>query len=105
MLYDANHNVIGIGTNDMGIAKDGSKKETFQRGVELRGLSLSLSVYLSISLFLSLSLHFGGPYTHYYMVITSGGLLRCSTPTKHEFMSFQHEPGFDFGPNSKAVRT
>ncbi|KAL6342403.1 hypothetical protein AAG906_009076 [Vitis piasezkii] len=37
ILYDANHNVIGIGTNDMGIAKDGSKKDNFQRGVELRG--------------------------------------------------------------------
>ncbi|MCL7023197.1 hypothetical protein MKW94_003982 [Papaver nudicaule] len=37
ILYDASGNVIGIGTNDMGIAKDGSKKETFQRGVELKG--------------------------------------------------------------------
>ncbi|XP_044497934.1 electron transfer flavoprotein-ubiquinone oxidoreductase, mitochondrial [Mangifera indica] len=37
ILYDANNNVIGIGTNDMGIAKDGSKKDTFQQGVELRG--------------------------------------------------------------------
>ena len=35
----------------MGIAKDGSKKDNFQRGVELRGcFSLSLSV------------HFGGTY-------------------------------------------
>ncbi|KAJ9677991.1 hypothetical protein PVL29_022775 [Vitis rotundifolia] len=25
ILYDANHNIIGIGTNDMGIAKNGSK--------------------------------------------------------------------------------
>ncbi|KAI3994641.1 hypothetical protein MKX01_027531 [Papaver californicum] len=37
ILYDASGNVIGIGTNDMGIAKDGSKKENFQRGVELKG--------------------------------------------------------------------
>ncbi|KAJ0091893.1 hypothetical protein Patl1_26426 [Pistacia atlantica] len=37
ILYDANNNVIGIATNDMGIAKDGYKKDTFQRGVELRG--------------------------------------------------------------------
>ncbi|KAH9727522.1 Electron transfer flavoprotein-ubiquinone oxidoreductase [Citrus sinensis] len=37
ILYDADNKVIGIGTNDMGIAKDGSKKENFQRGVELRG--------------------------------------------------------------------
>ncbi|KAF4371000.1 hypothetical protein G4B88_031317 [Cannabis sativa] len=32
ILYDANDFVVGIGTNDMGIAKDGSKKENFQRG-------------------------------------------------------------------------
>jgi len=37
ILYDANSKVIGIGTNDMGIAKDGSKKENFQRGVEIKG--------------------------------------------------------------------
>ncbi|XP_041000605.1 electron transfer flavoprotein-ubiquinone oxidoreductase, mitochondrial [Juglans microcarpa x Juglans regia] len=37
ILYDANNKVIGIATNDMGVAKDGSKKETFQRGVELKG--------------------------------------------------------------------
>ncbi|KAL6343354.1 hypothetical protein AAG906_022937 [Vitis piasezkii] len=42
ILYDANHNVIGIGTNDMGIAKDGSKKDNFQRGVELR---VFMSIY------------------------------------------------------------
>ncbi|CAJ1955540.1 unnamed protein product [Sphenostylis stenocarpa] len=37
ILYDANNKVIGIGTNDMGVAKDGSKKENFQRGVEIKG--------------------------------------------------------------------
>lgn len=37
VLYDSNDNVVGIGTNDMGISKDGSKKETFQHGVELKG--------------------------------------------------------------------
>ncbi|KAJ1424476.1 hypothetical protein SESBI_11670 [Sesbania bispinosa] len=37
ILYDANNEVIGIGTNDMGISKDGSKKENFQRGVEVKG--------------------------------------------------------------------
>ncbi|GMN65504.1 hypothetical protein TIFTF001_034561 [Ficus carica] len=37
ILYDANGVVVGIGTNDMGIAKDGSKKENFQRGVALKG--------------------------------------------------------------------
>ena len=28
---------MGIATNDMGIAKDGSRKPTFQRGIELKG--------------------------------------------------------------------
>ncbi|KAM7465277.1 hypothetical protein LguiB_012839 [Lonicera macranthoides] len=37
ILYDSNNNVVGIATNDMGIAKDGSRKDTFQRGVELKG--------------------------------------------------------------------
>ncbi|XP_058748899.1 electron transfer flavoprotein-ubiquinone oxidoreductase, mitochondrial [Vicia villosa] len=37
ILYDANDKVIGIGTNDMGISKDGSKKENFQRGVDIKG--------------------------------------------------------------------
>ncbi|KAG4948050.1 hypothetical protein JHK82_041225 [Glycine max] len=37
VLYDANNKVIGIGTNDMGISKDGSKKENFQHGVEIKG--------------------------------------------------------------------
>ncbi|KAI5015194.1 hypothetical protein ZWY2020_056584 [Hordeum vulgare] len=37
ILYDENQIVIGVATNDVGIAKDGSKRETFQPGVELRG--------------------------------------------------------------------
>ncbi|KAL8139661.1 hypothetical protein V2J09_005682 [Rumex salicifolius] len=37
VLYNENHEVSGIATNDMGVAKDGKKKETFQRGVELKG--------------------------------------------------------------------
>ncbi|KAL9162408.1 hypothetical protein ABFS82_07G088300 [Erythranthe guttata] len=37
ILYDTSDKVIGIATNDMGVAKDGSKKETFQPGVELKG--------------------------------------------------------------------
>jgi hypothetical protein len=44
ILYDANDKVIGIATNDMGVAKDGSKKENYQCGVELKGISLSLSL-------------------------------------------------------------
>ncbi|XP_039037468.1 electron transfer flavoprotein-ubiquinone oxidoreductase, mitochondrial-like [Hibiscus syriacus] len=41
ILYDEDNKVVGIGTNDMGVAKDGSKKENFQRGVALKGISLS----------------------------------------------------------------
>ncbi|KAG8369484.1 hypothetical protein BUALT_Bualt14G0018500 [Buddleja alternifolia] len=37
ILYDTADKVIGIATNDMGMAKDGSKKDTFQPGVELKG--------------------------------------------------------------------
>ena len=38
----------------MGIAKDGSKKDNFQRGVELRGCSLSLSLCILVAHMLSL---------------------------------------------------
>lgn len=37
VLYDKDDQVIGVATNDMGIAKDGSKRANFQRGVELKG--------------------------------------------------------------------
>ncbi|XP_071689524.1 electron transfer flavoprotein-ubiquinone oxidoreductase, mitochondrial [Rutidosis leptorrhynchoides] len=37
ILFDENENVIGIATNDMGIGKDGSKKDNYQPGVELKG--------------------------------------------------------------------
>uniref|UniRef100_A0A6V7QUU2 Electron transfer flavoprotein-ubiquinone oxidoreductase n=1 Tax=Ananas comosus var. bracteatus TaxID=296719 RepID=A0A6V7QUU2_ANACO len=37
ILYDENQMVVGVATNDVGIAKDGSKRENFQCGVELRG--------------------------------------------------------------------
>jgi hypothetical protein len=44
ILYDSDNKVIGIGTNDMGISKDGSKKENFQRGVEVKGFILYISL-------------------------------------------------------------
>ncbi|KAM0946951.1 putative electron-transferring-flavoprotein dehydrogenase [Dioscorea sansibarensis] len=37
ILYDKDQKVVGVVTNDMGVAKDGSKRETFQPGVELKG--------------------------------------------------------------------
>ncbi|KAL3641691.1 hypothetical protein CASFOL_012506 [Castilleja foliolosa] len=37
ILYDTTGKVIGIATNDMGVAKDGSRKDNFQPGVELKG--------------------------------------------------------------------
>nr|GMD90847.1 electron transfer flavoprotein-ubiquinone oxidoreductase, mitochondrial [Ipomoea batatas] len=37
ILYNESDEVIGIATNDMGVAKDGSRKENFQHGVELKG--------------------------------------------------------------------
>ncbi|KAL1535331.1 electron-transferring-flavoprotein dehydrogenase [Salvia divinorum] len=37
ILYDSTDKVVGIATNDMGVAKDGSKKDIFQSGVELKG--------------------------------------------------------------------
>lgn len=55
ILYDTSDKVIGIATNDMGVAKDGSKKETFQRGVELTGKFFNL-----ITLFVSLDGSLGG---------------------------------------------
>ncbi len=35
VLYK-NGGVAGVATNDMGVAKSGTRKETFQRGIELR---------------------------------------------------------------------
>lgn len=35
VLYHADGSVKGIATNDVGIAKDGSPKNTFERGMEL----------------------------------------------------------------------
>lgn len=48
MLYN-NDTVVGIKTNDMGISKDGSKKETFQPGVALKG-SLLVTFLISTSI-------------------------------------------------------
>lgn len=35
ILYHEDGSVKGVATNDVGIAKDGSPKETFERGMEL----------------------------------------------------------------------
>lgn len=45
ILYDENYKVAGIATNDMGVAKDGSKRPTFQRGVELKGKLFDFHFY------------------------------------------------------------
>jgi electron-transferring-flavoprotein dehydrogenase len=37
LLFDNNGAVIGIAIGDMGVAKDGRRKESFTRGMELRG--------------------------------------------------------------------
>ncbi|KAK4343768.1 hypothetical protein RND71_036862 [Anisodus tanguticus] len=37
VLCNENNEVTGIATNDMGVAKDGSRKENYQRGVALKG--------------------------------------------------------------------
>lgn len=37
LLYDETGGVVGVATGDMGVAKDGSLKSTFTRGLELRG--------------------------------------------------------------------
>lgn len=36
ILFDDNDAVVGVATNDVGIAKDGSPKDSFERGMELR---------------------------------------------------------------------
>ncbi|XP_070005618.1 electron transfer flavoprotein-ubiquinone oxidoreductase, mitochondrial isoform X2 [Nicotiana sylvestris] len=37
ILFNEHNEVTGIATNDMGVAKDGSRKENYQRGVALKG--------------------------------------------------------------------
>lgn len=46
-MYDENQVVVGVATNDMGVAKDGLKKDTFQRGVELRGTPNKVVVFFT----------------------------------------------------------
>lgn len=36
VLYDDDGNVRGIATRDVGIGKDGEKKDTYEQGMELR---------------------------------------------------------------------
>ena len=36
VLYNEGGEVVGVATNDVGVAKDGSPKDTFERGMELR---------------------------------------------------------------------
>ena len=36
VLYNEDGSVGGIATNDVGIAKDGSPKDSFERGMEFR---------------------------------------------------------------------
>jgi electron-transferring-flavoprotein dehydrogenase len=36
VLYNDEGEVVGVATNDVGVAKDGSPKDTFERGMELR---------------------------------------------------------------------
>ncbi len=37
VLYDDNGTVVGVATGDMGVGQDGKPKDTFMRGMELRG--------------------------------------------------------------------
>ncbi|AHB48107.1 electron transfer flavoprotein-ubiquinone oxidoreductase [Hyphomicrobium nitrativorans NL23] len=37
VLYDANGAVVGVATGDMGVGRDGEPKDSFTRGMELRG--------------------------------------------------------------------
>ena len=37
VLYDDKGTVVGVATGDMGIGKDGQPKDSFTRGMELRG--------------------------------------------------------------------
>ncbi len=41
VLYGANGEVVGVATGDMGVGRDGEPKDSFVRGMELRGKSTS----------------------------------------------------------------
>ncbi|XP_044947537.1 electron transfer flavoprotein-ubiquinone oxidoreductase, mitochondrial-like [Hordeum vulgare subsp. vulgare] len=55
ILYDENQIVTGVATNDVGIAKDGSKRETFQSG--LMEVIFSLLKHLSVTFHSNVSLN------------------------------------------------
>src|SRR5271154_224921 len=59
VLYDENGAVRGIATGDMGIAKDGSHKDSFTRGMELRAKYTLLAEGARGSLTKSLIKRFG----------------------------------------------
>ncbi|PHT52649.1 Electron transfer flavoprotein-ubiquinone oxidoreductase, mitochondrial [Capsicum baccatum] len=46
ILCNEHNEVTGIATNDMGVAKDGSRKENYQRGVALKGKFCYSNLYL-----------------------------------------------------------
>lgn len=37
MIYDQSGAVKGIATNDVGVSKEGKKKDSFERGMEIHG--------------------------------------------------------------------
>jgi hypothetical protein len=51
VLYEGER-VVGVATNDMGIAKSGSRKPNFQRGIELKGMSILFVGHKGHSMFL-----------------------------------------------------
>ncbi|KAF5943407.1 hypothetical protein HYC85_017484 [Camellia sinensis] len=94
ILYD-DEKVIGIATNDMGIAKDGSRRDNFQCGVEFKGgfgkliqVSMNLVMYftpwVSLGLVVALNYHnpFLNPYEEFqsipYPVFPGGAIIGCS---------------------------
>ncbi|MBS0241779.1 MAG: electron transfer flavoprotein-ubiquinone oxidoreductase [Proteobacteria bacterium] len=58
VLYDENGAVVGVATGDMGLGKDGKPKDSFTRGMELRGKYTIISEGARGSLAKSLISHF-----------------------------------------------